>query len=52
MRFRHAIGALLGSTLAASFGYPSIFIATAGLLTLLGLWVIVQVREPVVSPPT
>src|SRR6202171_6149803 len=48
----NAIGPLLGATLAASLGYPSIFIATAGVLTLLGLWVIVRVREPVVNPPT
>src|SRR6202040_1288095 len=48
----NAIGPLLGSTIAASLGYPSIFIATAGVLTLLGLWVIVRVREPVVNPPT
>ncbi len=41
-----AVGPLLGSTLAASLGYPSVFIATAGLLTLLGLWVIAKVREP------
>jgi hypothetical protein len=37
---------LLGSTIAASFGYPSVFIATAGVLALLGLWVIARVREP------
>jgi DHA1 family multidrug resistance protein-like MFS transporter len=41
-----AVGPLLGSTLAASFGYPSVFIATAGLLAVLGLWVIALVREP------
>jgi DHA1 family multidrug resistance protein-like MFS transporter len=43
----NAVGPLLGSTLAASLGYSSVFIATAGVLTLLGLWVIVLVREPV-----
>jgi DHA1 family multidrug resistance protein-like MFS transporter len=48
----NATGPLLGSTLAATFGYPSVFVATAGVLTLLGLWVIVLVREPVVIPPT
>ena len=47
----NAIGPLLGSTLAASLGYPSIFIVTAGVLTLLGVWVIVLVREPVGHPP-
>jgi DHA1 family multidrug resistance protein-like MFS transporter len=41
-----AVGPLLGSTLAAGFGYPSVFIATAGLLAVLGLWVIARVREP------
>ena len=46
----NAIGPLLGSTLAASFGYPSVFIVTAGVLTLLGLWVIALVREPVGNP--
>ena len=38
------------ATLAASLGYPAVFIATAGVLTLLGLWVIGLVREPVSSP--
>jgi len=47
----NAIGPLLGSTLAASLGYPSVFIVTAGVLTLLGLWVIALVREPVSHPP-
>lgn len=41
-----AVGPLLGSTLAASLGYPSVFIATGGLLAVLGLWVITLVREP------
>ena len=45
----NAVGPLLGSTLAASFGYPSVFIATAGVLALLGVWVIGLVREPVQS---
>lgn len=45
-----AVGPLLGSTLAASFGYPSVFIATAGLLAVLGVWVIAVVREPVANP--
>jgi MFS transporter, DHA1 family, multidrug resistance protein len=52
----NAIGPLLGSTLAASHGYPSVFIATAVVLTLLGLWVTVLVREPVldgaIEPPS
>jgi MFS transporter, DHA1 family, multidrug resistance protein len=42
----NAVGPLLGATLAASFGYPSVFITTAGVLLLLGFWVIAQVREP------
>ena len=46
----NAIGPLLGSTLAASLGFPAVFIATAGVLTLLGFWVIGLVREPVSSP--
>ena len=46
----NAVGPLLGSTLAASLGFPAVFIATAGVLTLLGLWVIGLVREPVSSP--
>lgn len=41
-----AVGPLLGSTLAASLGYPSVFIATAGLLAVLGLWVIALVYDP------
>jgi len=47
----NAIGPLLGSTLAASFGYSSVFIATAGVLAALGGWVIGLVREPVTSAP-
>ncbi|HEY4844326.1 MAG TPA: MFS transporter [Candidatus Dormibacteraeota bacterium] len=47
----NAIGPLLGSTLAASLGYPAVFIATAAVLTLLGAWVTVLVREPVFNPP-
>src|SRR5256884_4506190 len=46
----NAVGPLLGSTLAASLGFPAVFITTAGGLTLLGLWVIGLVREPVSSP--
>ena len=45
----NAIGPLLGSTLAAGLGYPSVFLTTAAVLTLLGLWVVVRVREPVVT---
>jgi len=41
-----AIGPLVGSVIAASFGLSSIFIATAGVLALLGAWVIVTVHEP------
>ena len=47
----NAVGPLLGSTLAASLGFPAVFIATAAVLTLLGLWVIGLVREPVAHPP-
>jgi len=47
----NAVGPLLGSTLAASLGYSAVFIATAAVLTLLGLWVIALVREPVSNPP-
>src|SRR5438132_267032 len=47
----NAVGPLLGSTLAASLGFPAVFIATAGVLTLLGVWVIGLVREPVAHPP-
>ncbi len=46
----NAIGPLLGSTLAASYGYPSVFLATAVVLTVLGLWVSGLVREPAASP--
>ena len=42
----NAVEPLLGSMLAATLGYPSVFIATAGVLTLLGFWVIARVREP------
>lgn len=42
----NAIGPLLGSAVAASFGLPSIFIATAGVLALLAVWVSALVREP------
>ena len=41
-----AIGPLVGSAIAASFGLSSIFFATAAVLGLLGLWVTVTVREP------
>lgn len=41
-----AIGPLLGSAIAATFGLSSIFVATAGVLALLGVWVAVTVREP------
>jgi DHA1 family multidrug resistance protein-like MFS transporter len=42
----NAIGPLLGSAVAASFGLPSIFIVTAIVLTLLAVWVAALVREP------
>lgn len=41
-----AVGPLLGSAIAASFGLSSIFIATAAVLALLGIWVAMAVREP------
>ena len=47
----NAVGPLLGSTLAAIFGFPSVFIATSAVLALLGIWVIGLVREPVNPPP-
>jgi MFS family permease len=46
-----AIGPLLGSFVAAGLGYPAVFIATAIVLALLGLWVIALVREPGELPP-
>jgi MFS transporter, DHA1 family, multidrug resistance protein len=42
----NAVGPLLGSTIAAGFGYSAVFIATATVLAVLGLWVIGLVREP------
>ena len=42
----NAIGPLLGSTIAASFGYPAAFIATATVLAGLAAWVLLLVREP------
>jgi MFS transporter, DHA1 family, multidrug resistance protein len=42
----NAIGPLLGATIAAAYGYSSVFIATATVLALLGLWVVARVREP------
>jgi len=44
------VGPLLGSTLAATLGFPSVFIATSAVLALLGIWVIGRVREPVPPP--
>lgn len=41
-----AIGPLAGAAIAASFGLSSIFVATAAVLAVLGIWVIVTVREP------
>ncbi|HYM50312.1 MAG TPA: MFS transporter [Candidatus Limnocylindrales bacterium] len=43
----NAIGPLIGSVLAATLGLRAIFIATAGVLALLGVWIIGLVREPV-----
>jgi MFS transporter, DHA1 family, multidrug resistance protein len=45
----NAIGPLLGATIAATYGYSSVFIATATVLALLGLWVVARVHEPVAS---
>jgi DHA1 family multidrug resistance protein-like MFS transporter len=45
----NAVGPILGATLAASFGYPVVFIATALVLVLLGLWVLTLVGEPLNS---
>jgi MFS transporter, DHA1 family, multidrug resistance protein len=47
----NAVGPLLGSTVAASFGYSSVFIATAAVLACLGIWVLALVREPVAPSP-
>ena len=47
----NAVGPILGSTLAATYGYSSVFIVTAAVLTLLGIWVILLVREPLSNPP-
>jgi DHA1 family multidrug resistance protein-like MFS transporter len=44
-----AIGPLLGSFVAATYGYPAVFVATAIVLGLLGLWVIALVREPALT---
>jgi len=41
-----AVGPLLGSAVAATFGLSSIFVATAAVLALLGLWVAMTVAEP------
>jgi MFS transporter, DHA1 family, multidrug resistance protein len=46
----NAVGPLLGSTVAASYGYPSVFIATAVVLGLLALWVVTLVQEPATLP--
>ncbi|HYY46908.1 MAG TPA: MFS transporter [Candidatus Angelobacter sp.] len=46
-----AIGPLLGATIAAAFGYSSVFIVTALVLGVLGLWVMALVREPAQPPP-
>jgi DHA1 family multidrug resistance protein-like MFS transporter len=46
----NAIGPLLGSVVAASLGLRAIFVATAAVLAVLGLWVTALVAEPE-SPP-
>jgi MFS transporter, DHA1 family, multidrug resistance protein len=48
----NAIGPLLGATIAASFGYPAVFIATATVLAVLGFWVMAMVMEPAANPPS
>jgi predicted MFS family arabinose efflux permease len=45
----NAIGPLLGSVLAASLGYPSAFVATAIVLSLLAVFMMGFVREPTPS---
>jgi MFS transporter, DHA1 family, multidrug resistance protein len=45
-----AVGPLLGAAVAVTLGLKAIFIAAAGVLILLGLWVIALVREPVTTP--
>src|SRR5205085_2648356 len=50
LAFGNAIGPLLGSTIAASFGYSAVFIATATVLVALGGWMMALVREPTASP--
>lgn len=47
----NAIGPLLGATVAASFGYSAVFVATAAVLAILGLWVLALVIEPVADTP-
>jgi MFS transporter, DHA1 family, multidrug resistance protein len=47
----NALGPLLGATIAAAYGYSSVFVATATVLALLGLWVAARVREPTANPP-
>ena len=47
----NAIGPLLGSTIAASLGYSAVFIVTAAVLGVLGVWVIALIREPLANPP-
>jgi MFS transporter, DHA1 family, multidrug resistance protein len=48
----NAIGPLLGATIAATYGYASVFVATATVLALLGLWVVARVPEPIANPPS
>ena len=47
-----AIGPLMGATIAAAFGYPAVFIVTAFVLAVLGLWVIALVQEPSPTIPS
>lgn len=42
----NAIGPLLGSGVAATVGLRAIFVVTAGVLALLGVWITVLIREP------
>ena len=42
----NAIGPLVGSGVAATIGLRAIFVVTAGVLALLGVWIAALVREP------
>lgn len=47
----NAIGPLLGATIAASLGFPTVFIATTIVLSALGIWVLALVKEPLTNLP-